>query len=366
MRLKRGLYFCGMNKDKEWMHRALQLAEYGRGSVSPNPMVGCVIVHNDKIIGEGWHRNYGGPHAEVRAVEDVEKRNNGHLFSEATAYVTLEPCSHTGKTPPCADLLVSKGIRKVVVCNGDPNPLVSGRGILRLQDAGIEVVQDVLSEEGKFLNKRFFTSFLEKRPYVILKWAETADGFIAEEDGKSLQISGEFSGVNVHKWRSEEDAILVGFNTALHDNPKLNVRYWHGRNPVRVVLDRNLHLPNTLNLFDNSQKTFVVNYLEQTAEESASGRYSDCGNTSYIKIKSGEDEIDQVLQALFKRGIQSVLVEGGAKVLTSFLKAGVWDEIRRCQSLKKISSGIKAPLPEGIFTGSEQVEDDLWSFYSRI
>ena len=366
MRLKRGLYFCQMNKDKEWMQRALQLAEYGRGSVSPNPMVGCVIVYDDKIIGEGWHRNYGGPHAEVRAVEDVDKRSNGHLLSEATAYVTLEPCSHTGKTPPCADLLVSRGIKKVVVCNGDPNPLVSGRGIRRLQDAGIEVVQGLLSEQGKELNKRFFKSFLEKRPYVILKWAETADGFIAEANGKSVQISGKLSGVHVHKWRSEEDAILVGFNTALNDNPKLNVRHWKGRNPVRVVLDRNLRLPNTLNLFDNSQKTFVINYQEQTVEESASGRYAGYGNTSYIKISPGENEIDQILQELFKRGIQSVLVEGGAQVLTSFLKAGLWDEIRRCQSLKKIGSGIKAPLPEGIFTGSEQVEEDFWSFYSRV
>ena len=332
--------------DIQWMQRALQLAEYGRGSVSPNPMVGCVIVHNDEIIGEGWHRNYGGPHAEVRAVEDVEKRNNGHLFSEATAYVTLEPCSHTGKTPPCADLLVSKGIKKVVVCNGDPNPLVSGRGIRRLEDAGIEVVQGILSEQGEKLNKRFFKSFREKRPYIILKWAETADGFIAEENGKSVQISGEFSGVNVHKWRSEEDAILVGYNTALNDNPTLNVRHWEGRNPIRVVLDRNLRLPKTLNLFDNSQKTFVVNYIEETVVESSSGRYSEQGNTSYIQINPGEKEIGQLLKELFTRGIQSVLVEGGAKVLGSFLQTGLWDEIRRCHSLKRICSGIKAPLPE--------------------
>ena len=352
--------------DIQWMQRALQLAEYGRGSVSPNPMVGCVIVHNDEIIGEGWHRSYGGPHAEVRAVEDVEKRNNGHLFSEATAYVTLEPCSHTGKTPPCADLLVSKGIKKVIVCNGDPNPLVSGRGIGRLRDAGIEVVQGVLSEEGEKLNRRFFKSFLEKRPYVILKWAETADGFLAEESGKSVQISGEFSGVQVHKWRSEEDAILVGYNTALNDNPTLNVRHWQGRNPVRIVLDRNLRLPKTLNLFDDSQKTFVINYIEETVIENVINRYSEQRTTSYIKIKPGDDEIVQLLNELFKRGIQSVLVEGGAKVLTSFLQAGVWDEIRKCQNLKRIGSGIKAPLPEGVFTGSEQVQDDLWSYYSRI
>jgi len=352
--------------DIQWMQRALELAEYGRGSVSPNPMVGCVIVHNDQIIGEGWHRLYGGPHAEVRAVEDVEKRNNGHLFSEATAYVTLEPCSHTGKTPPCADLLVGKGIKRVVVCNGDPNPLVSGKGIERLRAAGIEVVCDVLSEEGKKLNKRFFTNFLKKRPYVILKWAETADGFIAAENGKAVQISGEFSGVRVHKWRSEEDAILVGSNTALNDNPKLNVRHWKGRNPVRIILDRNLTLPETLNLFDNSQPTFVINYNRQSDFSNASGRYSETGVNSCIQITPGKDEIAQLLLQLSKRGIQSLLVEGGSQVLRSFLQAGLWDEIRRCQSVKTIGSGIKAPLPEGIFTGSEKVQDDLWSFYSKV
>jgi len=349
------------------MQRALQLAEYGRGSVSPNPMVGCLIVHHDRIIGEGWHRNYGGPHAEVRAVEDAEKRNNGHLFSEAVAFVTLEPCSHTGKTPPCADLLIAKGIKKVVVCNGDPNPLVSGRGIRRLQNAGIEVVEGVLSGQGQKLNKRFFTSFLEKRPYVILKWAETADGFIAEKTGQPLQISGRMSGVQVHKWRSEEDAILVGFNTARHDNPRLNVRHWwEGRNPVRIVLDRNLRLPDNLNLFDDMQTTFVVNYMKETAAESASGRYTEDKNRSFIKIDPGGDEINQLLTALYKRGIQSVLVEGGAQVLNAFLQSSSWDEIRRCQSTKRIGSGIKAPLPQGIFTGSEKIEDDLWSFYDRL
>ncbi|GLU54092.1 bifunctional diaminohydroxyphosphoribosylaminopyrimidine deaminase/5-amino-6-(5-phosphoribosylamino)uracil reductase RibD [Dyadobacter frigoris] len=352
-----------MNEDIKWMQRALLLAEYGRGSVSPNPMVGCVIVHNDRIIGEGWHRQYGGPHAEVHAVEDVEKRNNGHLFSEATAYVTLEPCSHTGKTPPCADLLVSRNVKKVVICNGDPNPLVSGRGISLLRSAGIEVVCDVLADEGLKLNKRFFTSFIKKRPYIILKWAETADGFLAGKDGEPIQISGEFSGMQVHKWRAEEDAILIGYNTAVNDDPKLNVRQWEGRNPVRIVLDRNLQLPDSLNLFDNVQPTIVVNYNKETEPVTIPERYSENFNISFLKITQGENEIEEILHKLHKRGIQSVLVEGGAKVLSSFLESGLWDEIRRCQSLKTIGSGIKAPLPMGILTGAEKVQDDLWSYY---
>jgi diaminohydroxyphosphoribosylaminopyrimidine deaminase/5-amino-6-(5-phosphoribosylamino)uracil reductase len=363
LRLKGGLYFYKMNKDIHWMERALQLAEYGRGAVSPNPMVGCVIVHNDQIIGEGWHRQYGGPHAEVRAVEDVEKRKNEHLFSEATAYVTLEPCAHVGKTPPCAALLVRKGLKKVVVCNGDPNPLVAGKGIGLLRSAGIEVVCDVLAEQGQKLNERFFFSFAKKLPYIILKWAETADGYIAAENGQAVRISGVFSGVRVHKWRSEEDAILVGYNTALNDNPKLNVRHWHGRNPVRIVLDRNLKLPVVSNLFDASQPTFVVNYNRETDFDGNSGRYAQRGTTAYIRINPGPDEIMQLLQLLVKRGIQSVLVEGGAQILSSFMEAGLWNEIRRCQSVKTIGSGIKAPLPVGILTGSEVVQEDLWTYY---
>jgi len=348
------------------MERALLLAEYGRGSVSPNPMVGCVIVHNDRIIGEGWHRQYGGPHAEVRAVEDVEKRNNAHLFPEAIVYVTLEPCSHTGKTPPCADLLIRKNVKKVVVCNGDPNPLVSGRGIERLRAAGIEVICDVLAEEGMQLNRRFFTSIIQKRPYIILKWAETADGFIAGENGGPVQISGKFSGIRVHKWRSEEDAILVGYNTALHDNPKLNVRHWEGRNPVRIILDRNLQLPGSLHLFDNSQPTIIINYKKETDVTIIPERYAEVSNTSNLQVNPGENELQEILTKLHQRGIQSILVEGGTKVISSFLNAGLWDEIRRCQSLKTIGSGIKAPLPMGIFTGSEKVQEDLWSFYSKV
>jgi len=363
--LRVGLYFCRMNSDIEWMQRALQLAEYGRGSVSPNPMVGCVVVFNNKIIGEGWHRQYGEPHAEVRAIEDVIKRGNASFLSESTVYVTLEPCSHTGKTPPCADLLISKNVKRVVVCNGDPNPLVSGNGIKRLQKAGIEVQLDVLRANGEELNKRFFTSFNQKRPYVILKWAETADGFLGYADGPPVAISGEFSNMHVHQWRSEEDAILVGFKTALLDNPKLNVRHWKGRNPVRIALDRNLLLPETLHLFDKTQPTVIVNYKKETAIPNEPERYAGDNTISYIQLNPEIDETGQLLTHLHQRKIQSLFVEGGATVINSFLQSGLWDEIRRCQGKRVIGKGVKAPVPQGILTGFEKVQEDLWTFYKK-
>lgn len=352
-----------MNEDIQWMQRALLLAEYGRGNVSPNPMVGCVVVHQGRIIGEGWHRQYGGPHAEVRAIEDVERRENGHLLPESTVYVTLEPCSHTGKTPPCADLLVRKNVKRVVVCNDDPNPLVSGRGLARLKAAGISITTDVLKEEGLALNRRFFTSFVKQRPYVILKWAETADGFIGDKNGRPVKISGDLSTMRVHRWRAEEDAILVGYNTALSDNPSLNVRLSAGINPVRIVLDRNLKLPTSLHLFDRTQPTIVVNHLETSEPRNFPERYSENGETSYLKVSEGASELADILSGLHQRGIQSVLVEGGKKVLDSFLATGLWDEIRRCQSTKKIGKGIKAPLPMGVLSFFETVGDDQWTCY---
>jgi diaminohydroxyphosphoribosylaminopyrimidine deaminase/5-amino-6-(5-phosphoribosylamino)uracil reductase len=352
-----------MNEDLEWMQRALALAEYGRGTVSPNPMVGCVIVHDNKIIGEGWHRQYGGPHAEVWAVRDAEKRNNAHLLAEATAYVTLEPCSHTGKTPPCADLLISKKLRRVVICMQDPNPLVSGRGIARLRQAGIEVTTGIHADRGQALNKRFLTGVMKARPYVILKWAETADGFISTENGQPVQITGEHSNLMVHKWRSEEDAILVGTHTACNDNPRLNVRHWRGLSPVRIVLDRHQTLPDSLNLFDKSQPTIAVGYGEPTDVPVSPERYADQYNIGRIRVRPGADEIAQLLTQLTQRGIQSVLVEGGAKVLQSFIESGYWDEIRRCQGRQILKTGIPAPLFKATLTATETIDDDLWTYY---
>lgn len=354
-----------MNTDEQYMHRALQLAEYGRGSVSPNPMVGCVLVANDRIIGEGWHRHYGGPHAEVQAVRDAAARGNEELLSSATAYVTLEPCSHYGKTPPCAELLVDKQIRRVVVANDDPNPLVAGRGLALLRQAGIVVGSGVLAGLGKEVNRRFFTFFEQKRPYVILKWAETADGFIAAAGGKPVAISNVRSSQRVHRWRSEEDAILVGRQTALSDDPALNVRHWQGQNPLRIVLDRQLSLPASLRIFDQSQPTLVYTYLKSTETPSLPERYSEVLALAFSQIKAGNDELSQILADLHQRKIQSVLIEGGTTILEAFVKAGLWDEIRRCQSPLRLGSGVKAPGVGGTLASSETIDGDLWTYYQR-
>ncbi len=363
--------------DEHFMHRALQLAEYGRGYVSPNPMVGCVLVADGRIIGEGWHRNYGGPHAEVQAVLDAEKRGNGALLSAATAYVTLEPCSHYGKTPPCADLLINKKIRRVVVANHDPNPLVAGRGLTMLKNAGIEVESGILADLGQELNRRFFTFFEQKRPYIILKWAETADGFIAGAGGVPVPISNGYSSQLVHRWRSEEDAILVGRNTAQNDNPRLNVRHWPGINPLRVVLDRNLRLPESLHVFDQSQPTIVYNYQKKTEAPDSPERYAAAPVQAFSQIKKGKDELSQVLADLHQRKVQSVLVEGGAQIVSAFIELGLWDEIRQCQSplhLEQIgegrsshklehSKGIRAPMVSGALVNFENIDGDLWKYY---
>lgn len=316
-------------QDQPYMRRALELAGLGMGSVSPNPMVGCVIVHEGKIIGDGYHQSYGGPHAEVNAVNSVENRQ---LLKEATAYVTLEPCAHWGKTPPCADLLVEKGLKKVVIAAMDPNPLVGGKGIEILKNAGIEVVTGILEKEARWQNRRFFTQIEKKRPYVILKWAQTQDGFVARKDFSSKWISGSQSRQLAHKWRAEEDAILVGKNTALYDNPRLDVRDWMGKNPVRIVLDSRLELPETLNLFDGSIQTLRYNSQESKITE----------NLELVKTET-EFSMVALLEDLHSRKIQSLIVEGGSHILSQFLKSGLWDEARVFTGKAGFGEGIAAP-----------------------
>jgi diaminohydroxyphosphoribosylaminopyrimidine deaminase/5-amino-6-(5-phosphoribosylamino)uracil reductase len=337
------------------MRRALELAALGRGEVSPNPMVGCVIVHENKLIGEGWHRHYGEAHAEVNAVNDAIQKGFADLLPQSTVYVTLEPCSHFGKTPPCADLLVEKKVKQVVICNDDPNPLVAGRGVQKLQEAGIEVVTGVLSEEGRKLNARFFTFFEQKRPYIILKWAETADGFIADEHKHPLSISCLQSRILNHQWRTEEDAILVGTNTAQNDNPQLNARLWAGHNPVRVVLDRTLRLPETLHLFDNTQKTLCYNAFSNEEK----------GNSTFVQIDFDENFLANFLRDLYQRKIQSILVEGGAILLQAFLNEELFDEIRVFKSPTAIKKGTAAPLlPTGIqLVNQVKVGEDWLSLF---
>ena len=340
------------------MRRALELATLGRGHVSPNPMVGCVIVHEDRIIGEGWHQQYGEAHAEVNAIRSVRPEDT-HLLPEATVYVTLEPCSHWGKTPPCADLLIKNRVKRVICCNEDPNPLVAGQGFQKLRDAGIDVETGLLADEGRLLNARFFTFVEQKRPYIILKWAETTDGFIAGAGGQPVQISGPLAQRLVHKWRSEEDAIMVGTNTARLDNPRLNVRLWpvgdeSFTNPTRIVIDNQLSLHPTLNLFDNSQPTLIYN-------RSKSGTI---GQNTFVRLNADEPFLPQLLTDLYERRIQSVLVEGGTTLLNSFLDAGLWDEMRVLRSPRVLNTGgVKAPATQGRLTSRAMIDDDELSIY---
>lgn len=341
-----------MDNYEKHILRALQLAQNGLGTVSPNPLVGCVIVYDDKIIGEGWHQKFGEPHAEVNAINSVK---NKELLSKSTLYVTLEPCSHFGKTPPCADLIIKHKIPKVVVCNLDPFEKVNGSGVQKLKDAEIEVVINVLAEEGLQLNKRFFTSIQKKRPFVILKWAQTQDGFIARENFDSKWISNATSRKLVHKWRTEEDAILVGFNTALHDNPQLTARDWKGKNPIRIVLDKQLALPQTHFLFDNTVKTICFNSLKNEVTH----------QTEWVKIPCIDVE-KEVLNALYKRNIQSLIVEGGSKTLQGFMDKELWDEARVFIGEKTFGSGIKAPIITASTCLSQKIDNNTLNIYKQF
>jgi diaminohydroxyphosphoribosylaminopyrimidine deaminase / 5-amino-6-(5-phosphoribosylamino)uracil reductase len=336
--------------DELFMQRALDLAQLSRGSVSPNPLVGCVIVHNNEIIGEGRHEKYGEAHAEVNAVVAVRDQS---LLRNSTVYVNLEPCSHFGKTPPCADLLIRHHVKKVVVANIDPNPLVSGKGIQKLKNAGLEVITGILEEKGRELNKRFFTFIEKKRPYVILKWAETGDGFIARENFDSKWISNEHSRQLVHKWRSEEDAVLVGTGTALHDNPVLTVRDWPGRNPVRIVIDRYNRLPRTLALFDGTQPTIFYTTVKNETQP----------NLEFVTLNESSFQ-NEMMHDLFNRNIQSVIIEGGATTLQQFINNGLWDEARIFTSSQEFGSGIPAPQFNGNLISRESVLNDTLAFYT--
>lgn len=320
-----------MADDSLFMHRALDLARLGSGYARPNPMVGCVVTHEGRIIGEGWHRQYGGPHAEVNALASAE---NQELLKHSRVYVTLEPCAHHGKTPPCADLLIAKRVPEVVICNDDPFPLVAGRGIDKLRAAGIRVETGLLATEGRWLNRRFFTFHEKKRPYLVLKWAETADGFLAGRYYQQVQISGEQARLLTHQWRAEEAAIMVGTRTALHDNPRLNVRDWPGPQPLRVVIDKNLSLPPGHHVLDHSQPTRLYTYRERPNAE----------NLAYVTLSEAADLLPQVLQDLWQQSVQSVLVEGGPTVLNALIGAGLWDEIRVFKSPMKLGQGISAPI----------------------
>ena len=344
-------------QDEYFMQRALQLAAYGKSTVSPNPMVGCVIVLEDKIIGEGWHQKAGEPHAEVLAIRSVK---NAELLKLATAYVTLEPCAHYGKTPPCANLLVEKQLKKVVIGAVDPNPLVAGKGIEILKKAGIEVQSAVLEEHCMALNRAFFTSMQERRPYIILKWAQTSDGYIARQDFDSKWISNPLSRQIVHKWRTEIDAILIGKNTAKYDNPKLTARDWSGKNPTRLVIDHQLALSNDLGIFDDKEKTLVFHSLDKEKENKT---------IEFVRLNKKSFLVD-MMEYLHKRKIQSVMVEGGSQTLQAFIDAGLWDEARIFISPVSFEKGINAAqLKSHTLVSQENISDkkqtDTLSIYYK-
>jgi len=297
------------------MRRGLVLAQMGAGYVAPNPMVGAVLVHEGRIIGEGYHQQYGGPHAEVNCINSVKSKDR-HLIPDSTIYVTLEPCAHFGKTPPCTDLLVKENIKKVVIGSRDPFSQVAGKGIVKLQQSGAEVTVGVLEQECIELNKQFFTFNTLHRPFITLKWAQTANCKIANGNFKRLHISNEYSARLVHRLRSQHMSILVGTNTALFDDPQLTTRWWPGKTPTRLVVDKSLRLPASLQLFDGSYPTIVFNLL----------RHQQHYNLMYYQIAEDSLLVNQIVQALYTLKINSVLVEGGTQLLQSFIDAGLWDE----------------------------------------
>lgn len=332
------------------MKRCLELAQKGQGSVAPNPMVGCVIVMDDEVIGEGYHEQYGQAHAEVNAIKAVKDKS---LLKKATLYVNLEPCSHFGKTPPCADLIIEHKIPHVVIGTIDTFAQVSGRGIEKLVKAGIDVKTGVLEEECKELNKRFFTFHEKKRPYIILKWAQTSDGFIdiiRNEEGfeKPLRISNEASLKLSHTWRSQEQAIIVGKRTAVFDNPQLTVRNIPGKNPLRIAIDRNLTIPKNYFLLDKTTPTLIFTSAETGSEP----------NLEYKKLNFDDELLPQVLDTLYEKNIQSLIVEGGTKLINSFIHKGLWDEARVFISQMKLADGVNAPSLDHKPVSKEDIAGD--------
>lgn len=346
-----------MTNDELYMQRCLQLAQLAAGHTAPNPMVGAVLVHNGVIIGEGYHRQYGQPHAEVNCINSVAAEHR-HLIASSTIYVSLEPCAHYGKTPPCADLIIRNNIPRVVVGCRDPFKQVNGKGIEKLQNAGIEVVQGMLEKECKLLNKRFFTFHIQHRPYVVLKWAQTADNKIAALTANRLLISNAFTNKLVHKWRSEEAGILVGTNTAMVDNPSLTNRLWHGKNPVRLVVDMQLRLPVNLQLFNSEVRTIVFNTI----------KHGDKGNVSYYQVTEDVSLVHQLLNACYQNNIQSILVEGGAKLLQAFIDEGMWDEARIITNTSLfIGEGLPAPVLDNFNHAKQEqlLTDSINYFYNQ-
>ncbi|MCL3779823.1 bifunctional diaminohydroxyphosphoribosylaminopyrimidine deaminase/5-amino-6-(5-phosphoribosylamino)uracil reductase RibD [Prolixibacteraceae bacterium JC049] len=347
-----------MKQQEQYMQRCLDLARLGRGRVAPNPMVGSVIVHNNKIIGEGYHQKYGEPHAEVNAIASVSDES---LLPESTLYVNLEPCAHYGKTPPCSLLIIEKGIKHVVIGTVDPFAKVAGKGIEMMEKAGIKVEINVLKDECWKLNRRFFTFHQQKRPFVILKWAQTPDGYIdidrsAEDFGQPTWITNELARTSVHRLRAEEAAIMIGTKTAQKDNPSLSVRDWQGAHPLRIVLDREMKLRSSLHVFDQTIPTLV--FTQETVPSKK--------NLEYVSINFANNILSQVLSELYQRNIQSVIVEGGSRLLENFITQNLWDEARVYIGHRFFHKGIKAPEFTGQLSSFEEFDESRLCTYRNI
>lgn len=345
-----------MKQHELYMHRCLELARLGAGRVAPNPMVGSVLVYGDRMIGEGYHQQYGQAHAEVNCINSVKEEDESFI-EKAVIYVSLEPCAHFGKTPPCADLIIKHKIPTVVIGCRDPFEQVDGKGIEKFEKAGIKVITGVLENECKELNKRFFTFHINKRPYIILKWAQSKNQKIANADFSRVLISNPFSNRLVHKWRSEEAGIMVGTNTALHDNPALNARNWKGQNPVRLVVDLNLRLHDHLQMFDKKQKTIIFNLIRHEKQE----------NLLYYRLNERMSFVSGLLEACYELKMQSILIEGGTKLLQSFIEEKLWDEARVIENSQLIiDNGLNAPvLSSHTLVASENISTDVITCYKN-
>ena len=346
-------------RDELYMRRCLELARLGMGSVSPNPMVGCVIVSEGKIIGEGYHEQFGAAHAEVNAINSVWSAypdQAAALLAQATAYVSLEPCAHFGKTPPCADLLIKNQLKKVVIGNRDPFPDVNGKGIAKLNAAGIEVISGILEDECSALNIRFFTRISQQRPFIILKWANTANGYFAPKNDIQQWISSPLSKRLVHKWRTEEDATLVGKRTAVIDNPQLSARHWPGKNPVRILIDRRLEVPADRHLYDAAAKTIIFNEVRTAVD----------GNIHYIQMEDMQYYLPQKIAfQLYLMDLQSVIIDGGVNIINQFIAGGLWDEARVFTSSHSWPDGIRSPQINGIITAVQKIGADTLTIYKN-
>ncbi len=339
------------------MRRCIQLALCGEGNVAPNPMVGAVLVHRNEVIAEGFHRAYGGPHAEVNCIEAIHPSKTEFL-AHSTLYVSLEPCAHFGKTPPCADLIIRMNIRKVVVGCRDPFPEVNGKGIEKLRAAGIEVITGVLERECMELNKRFFTFHRLHRPYVVLKWAQTADRKIGNAGDQRLRISNSLTDRLVHKWRSMEAGIMVGTNTAAMDDPQLTNRLWYGKNPVRLIIDKELKLPLSLHVFDGAAPTIVFNTI----------KHEEKNGLMYYQVTEDVSLVHQVMNGLQQMNIQSVMIEGGTRLIQSFIDEGSWDEARVITNTS-LTAGAGVPSPqlanEQLMAEERILEDEVKYYANR-